>query len=1017
MYQYLDALLVRAPAWDARSLSLPWPDLTGADATAAAWSGWLDQAWQVPEIVSAVEAASPDLARQVARIRATGDVPEAAVRRAVLAVLRYLLRGTNRATPFGLLAGIAPARIGSRAVIRAGARHRAVARPDATWLTAVIEALEADDALRPRLTVIASDLVAERDGHLVIGHWSSGSSGSAPQRVEVRATPPVRAALDAARSPVRVADLAAKLAAGFPTATSDVINSLIGRLISVGFLLSCLRAPMTAPDPLAALLAGLETTALPGEARAARLRAVSASLARHNAAPSPAAAYGRWQRATALATGIRPAAGPILAIDLRLDWDLTLPEAVTAEAALAAGVLARLAKRPVISPAWAAWHARFLDRYGPGAIVPVLDATNDSVGLGFPAGYLGSQTAEQASPITDRDKALLRLAQRAVMRAEQAVTLDDALVAELAAVGPGDPVQPSAELTVRVHSASIPDLDAGRFTLHVLGVSRAAGTVVGRFLNLLEDGDQERMRSAYAALLGVYQDSLLAQISATPLHTRSENVSRAPQVAGLLISLGEHRDASSTQQVPVSDLAVTADARSLHLVSVSRRLPVHTILPSAVDLTIHTHPLARFLLEAPVALAAPCAAFDWGVASALPFVPALRYRRTVISPARWMLAAADLPGREASWPRWDAALTAWASQVGLPARVLAGDGDRCLALDLAHSSHRALLRADLDRAGRARLRAAPGPGDLGWADGHPHEITIPLATAGPATGPVRWHGEVTRHDHGYLPGRDGRLYLKLYTPRNLQDAILIRHLPALSARLAPQARWWFIRYDAPEPHLRLRFTLNPCRLGSAVKLIGTWTSELQDAGLLTRVSWDTYYPEAARFGGTAVLDAAEAFFAADSAAAVAQLAMSAGKGGSDTMALTAASMADLAAAATGDDTEAMRWLTGHARAGSTPPPRAVYDHAVALVCEPRPGAAGVMADVTKAWLARRTALAAYRAALEEAGTISLTDLLPDLLHLHHARIAGPDLTAERGCLHLTRAAALSWLARTRKQAS
>ena len=173
----------------------------------------------------------------------------------------------------------------------------------------------------------------------------------------------------------------------------------------------------------------------------------------------------------------------------------------------------------------------------------------------------------------------------------------------------------------------------------------------------------------------------------------------------------------------------------------------------------------------------------------------------------------------------------------------AGDGDRCLALDLAEPSHRALLRADLDRAGRARLRVAPGPGDLGWTGGRPHEITIPLAETGPAVAPVRWRGEVTRRGHGHLPGCDGRLYLKLYAPRDLQDAVLTRHLPELAARVGGQASWWFIRYDDPEPHLRLRLTLGAREFGPAAEQAGAWTSELRDAGLISRVSWDTYYPE------------------------------------------------------------------------------------------------------------------------------------------------------------------------------
>ena len=575
-------------------------------------------------------------------------------------------------------------------------------------------------------------------------------------------------------------------------------------------------------------------------------------------------------------------------------------------------------------------------------------------------------------------------------------------------------MQPSAELTVRVHAASTTALNDGCFTVHVLGVSRAAGTVAGRFLHLLGTADRERMLGAYAGLPGVHRDSALAHISAVPLYVKSENVARAPQAAGLLISVGEHRTDRSGQRLAVSDLAVTADASRLHLVSLSRRLPVHTMLPSAVDLTVHTHPLARFLLEAPVALAVPCAAFDWGAASALPFVPAVRHGRAVLSPARWMLTAADLPGREAGWARWDDALTAWAGEAGLPRHVHAGDGDRCLTLDLAESSHRALLRAELDRVGRVRLRAAPGPGDLGWAGGRPHEITIPVVVGGPAADPVRWRGEVTARGQGYLPGCGGRFYLKLYAPRDLQDAILTRHLPGLPGRLGCQARWWFIRYDDPDPHLRLRVIVGPGAFGAAAEAAGAWTSELRDCGLVTRVSWETYYPEASRFGGTTVMGAAEEFFAADSAAAVAQLTALAGKESLDARALTAASMADIATAVTGDDAEAMCWLAGHTRPDSAPTPRPVYDQAVALVCESGPDRIGVPADVAEAWLARRAAAVAYRAALERAGTVSLTDLLPDLLHLHHARIAGPGIDAERGCLHLARAAALSWIARAKK---
>jgi hypothetical protein len=359
-------------------------------------------------------------------------VPEAGARRAVLSVLRYLLRGTGRATPFGLLAGVAPASVGPHPAIRTATGHRAMARPDAAWLAGVIEALEADRTLLPGLTVVASDLAAERNGNLVIGHRSSGSAGTAPERVQVRATPPVQAALGAARSPVLVADLAAQLAAEFPVAPSEVIGSLIMRLIDQRLLLTSLRAPMTAADPLVALIAGAGAAAPPGDKRIAELRMLSACIAGHNRSADPATARGIRHRVAGLMTGIHPAPGPVLPVDLRLDWDLVVPEIVAAEAARAAGVLARLARRPSLSAGWAAWHARFLDRYGPGALVPVMDATDDTRGLGFPACYLGSAHPEEKSPLSERDKMLLPLAQRAMMSRRQEITLDDTLIEKLA---------------------------------------------------------------------------------------------------------------------------------------------------------------------------------------------------------------------------------------------------------------------------------------------------------------------------------------------------------------------------------------------------------------------------------------------------------------------------------------------------------------------------------------------------------------------------------------------------------
>ena len=208
----------------------------------------------------------------------------------------------------------------------------------------------------------------------------------------------------------------------------------------------------------------------------------------------------------------------------------------------------------------------------------------------------------------------------------------------------------------------------------------------------------------------------------------------------------------------------------------------------------------------------------------------------------------------------------------------------------------------------------------------------------------------------------------------------------------------------------VRLTCAPGTLGSAIERIGEWTQLLRHSGLITHAGVETYHPETARFGGLAAIDAAELYFAADSAAVLAQLATQGGKNAPDTRAMTAASMVDIVTGLLGDDAAAMPWLIKRTRTEQAAPPRAVYRQAVDLV---NVDTSALDERVTTAWSARRLALAAYRRALEGTATHP-HDVLPDLLHLHHVRMCGPGLPEERTHLHLARAAALSWTARARR---
>jgi thiopeptide-type bacteriocin biosynthesis protein len=497
-----------------------------------------------------------------------------------------------------------------------------------------------------------------------------------------------------------------------------------------------------------------------------------------------------------------------------------------------------------------------------------------------------------------------------------------------------------------------------------------------------------------------------------------------------VISIGEHTAASDA--LGVADLAVTADATRLRLVARATGRPVEPTMLNAVELAAFTHPLARLLCELPRARAAGVGPFDWGAAARLPFLPRVRHGRSVLAPATWRIRPSDLPSPDASAARWRHSVTAWRQRMRVPATVEVGDSDRALRLDLDRGADTALLRAELQQAGQVTLREAPEPGAYGWFDARPHEITLAMAATNiplrpaqpiPTTPPV-----VVDRNHGQLPGASSRAYLKLYGHPDRVPDILTSHLPRLQASLDATSEasrdagvdqpleWWFLRYQDPAEHLRLRFRLpNSEAFGALAAQVGAWAADLRQQGLLSRAQWDTYYPETGRYGTGPAMAAAETVFAADSAAVLAQIALTS-HASPYPQAVLAASLVDLATSTIGDIASGMRWLLKHPPAEPAEhPDRALHQTAISLAT-PHDGFAALSdqpggAQVLAAWQARRKSLNEYRTQLTAGGQPRPADVLASLIHLHHLRMIGVDPASERLCYRLARSAALTWAAR------
>ncbi|MGH3915272.1 MAG: lantibiotic dehydratase family protein, partial [Pseudonocardiaceae bacterium] len=413
--------MVRLAAHPAELIMPPWPDLTGRTGEhVAQWRRWLVQVWAQEAIAATIEVASPMLACRVGQVCDGHEQRAHQVRRVVVSVVRYLLRATSRATPFGLFAGVAPARFGPELQLRYGGEHGAVARVDTEWLVGAITRLERCAELRRRLRVMANNLAFVRDGRLVVGcqRRSGGPSRTEPAEVSVRHTRAVETVIQAACLPICVADLVGKLTAEFPETPESVVEGMLAELVEQGILVSGLRPPMTVTDPLGHVveeLAAVGADAVPQVAELfCELRDIHRELSRHNRASSPTEWRERRAAASARMAAIVTSERPVT-VDLRVGCTLVLPQVVAREAETAAAALTHLTPYPDGPLNWRDYHVRFLDRYGIGAFVPVSELLNVEAGLGFPAGYRDSRRELPAPRLSERDMRLFALAQTAAM--------------------------------------------------------------------------------------------------------------------------------------------------------------------------------------------------------------------------------------------------------------------------------------------------------------------------------------------------------------------------------------------------------------------------------------------------------------------------------------------------------------------------------------------------------------------------------------------------------------------------
>lgn len=947
-----------------------------------------------PLVREAIEVSSPSTGQALDALAAGVPMPLSRLRRLALTLTGYRLRMATRATPFGLMAGVAVADNSDQGTkVRLGAEHRKSVHVDRGWLDVVLRRWEQDPEILTHVRVTTNDLVFQRGDRLVLPYVPVHDSADQARPVEtsVRASALVTQVVEAASHPIAFPDLVEQVLSAHPAAPRHRAVGLITGLIAQNVLLTNLRPPANATDPMLHVLDVLADAADTPEL--AVLREVHARAADYAAEPL-GSGLPALRTATVKARTLHPD-GDQLQIDLAVDADVRVHRQVAEEAVEAATVLWRLTPQVARYHHLHSYHAEFLERYGAGRLVPVKELLHGAGGLGAPAGYQLPAATRTGTHTPSMDStALLELAQRAAWHRQREVVLDEELVARLAAEPPDAPTE-AVDFCAALLSPSAQALDAGDFRLVAAPIpGTLGGTYSGRFCNLLPELAGQLSETVSPA------GDLPVQLAFETGAARLGNVSAVPRVLTHQVSVGVFADRGDQHELGLDDLVVhgTLDGlqvRSLSLGRAVRPNPLHM-----VNLWTLAPNIARLLVELPRTGHRLWSGWSWGAAQRLPFLPRVRHGRTVLSPARWT-PPIELSTSDDSWPAWRDRFHAWRTEWEMPAAVQVSRGDNRIELNLDSELHLRLLRDRLRRNPDSELLEQPcgGEYDAGWLEGHANEIVFSLRPTAVVPEETTSVAPMRTNRLTHAPGGEW-LFAKLYAPEPNHDALLTRRLPELLGALPDSVdRWFFLRYRDPEPHLRLRLHGDPGELAAhLLPSVHDWAADLRSRGESSRLVLDNYDPELERYGGPELITAAERVFHADSIAAITQLAR---KAAHRTELLAAANYADLLREFGEPD-----WMSWLVRKFPQLERRAAFRRNRADALR--------LLDLTGDWDVLREldpvvseAFAARSAAVREYGELfrglsdpwSTSDTVQSaLLHMHHNRLVGIDRHAETDSL-------------------
>ena len=833
-----------------------------------------------PWIREAIFLASPDLDETIAAWE-TGTLSPEKAARVDHALVRYLTRMAARPTPFGLFATWSLGRLGdvTRLPISALESCRRHTRLDMDYLCALIEALEREPTVRCQLIYRPnSSLFEVADCLRYIETKFRGEKGRSYHLVALRRTGYLEAILARAALGATLESLAEEIAPQ-EGPDRDEARNYVDQLAKHQVLVSNLTPVITGPEPIKEVIRILES----GKESLGLARVMTSILDQLQAMDArglgnPPATYRSFAESMK-SLPVRLNLRQLFQVDVsRPSVGATLGGPVVEALNLSIQLLHRIMPTPPEDPL-ASFKKAFLLRF-ENQFMPLMEVLDEELGLGatIPGGRpkapsplldgINFDDGHRKGPtITPRDAYLVRKVMDRAGKFEWELTEKDLQSLE---VPNPVPLPDSFSVLGSLGASSEEALDQGDFQLYVRLLTGPSGArLLGRFCHGFLELEKE-VRQHLTEEEALMPEAIFAEVVHLP-EGRLGNILCRPVLRAFELPYLGASGTDLEHQIPISDLEVSVVSGRVVLRSIRFGKEIVPRLSSAHDygkgLTLY-----RFLccLQDQGVVAG---GWSWSGLESAPFLPRVRVGRIVLSRARWRLSDDELkPILNVQGSERHIRFQALRTARSLPRFVLLIDGDNEFLVDLDNTLWlEALLQLVAKRPFIILSEWFPGVSDqiaFSPEGRHISELVIPVSrqSSERSISPIVSRPSLYSPGHRAFPPGSEWIYGKLYTGAGTADQVLLHGIDPLVRDLGDQVDgWFFLRYQDPDNHLRVRLHMAPGGSpGQIMERFHAHIAPLLNRKYLWKVQFDTYEREIERYGGLEGTLLAEEIFHLDS---------------------------------------------------------------------------------------------------------------------------------------------------------